>query len=169
MQVVVIDEKGGTIEAAIVKIIKAQKSEDEPDNETVTYARVDENGRFLIKDLDQDEEYIIEIHLEKPESEIKTINSADENKEENIITDTVSIDNTTENFGDITDNIDNQSENNQNEVIENIITMEEKAVKKNIKIVISDVNEGNQYLGDYLKPNHDLRNKLYQIRNNTWW
>jgi phosphoenolpyruvate synthase/pyruvate phosphate dikinase len=93
MQGVVIDEKGRTIEAAIVKIIKAQKSEKGIEDETVTYTRTDENGRFHISDLGTNEEYIIEIHLEKPESEVKSSDSAYDHKEDNMITDTVSIDN----------------------------------------------------------------------------
>jgi len=152
MQGVVIDEKGGTIEAAIVKIIKAQKSEKGIADETVTYTRTDENGRFLISDLDTNEEYIIEIHLEKPESEVKSSDSAYDHKEDNMITDTVSI--------------DNPIENNQEDVLENIKTKDEI----DIKIIRSDENEVNKHASDdYIKPNHDLRNKLYQIRNNTWW
>lgn len=151
MQGIVIDEKSGTIEAAIVKIIKTQKSEEGNDEEAVTYARTDENGRFFIKEMDPEEEYIIEIHLEEAESKAKTNNSADEQKEDNMITDTVYI--------------DEDIENNKSDIIESKITKE----TEDIKIIRSDVNEVNQYESDNVKPNHDLRSKLYQIRNNTWW
>lgn len=151
MQGIVIDEKSGTIEAAIVKIIKTQKSEEGNDEEAVTYARTDENGRFFIKEMDPEEEYIIEIHLEEAESKAKTYNSADEQKEDNMITDTVYI--------------DEDIENNKSDIIESKKTKE----TEDIKIIRSDVDEVNQYESINVKPNHDLRSKLYQIRNNTWW
>ncbi|MDD4565546.1 MAG: carboxypeptidase-like regulatory domain-containing protein [Eubacteriales bacterium] len=92
MQGVVIDEKGGAVEAVIIRIIKAQESE-EVNAEAVTYTKTDENGRFFIRNLEPEEEYIIEIHL----------------------------------------------------------------------------NESGHNGANLIKPNHDLRNKLYQISNNTWW
>ena len=93
MQGVVIDEKGGAVEAVIIRIIKAQESEEVNEAEAVTYTKTDENGRFFIRNLEPEEEYIIEIHL----------------------------------------------------------------------------NESGHNGANLIKPNHDLRNKLYQISNNTWW
>jgi len=143
MRGVIIDEKGGTIEAAIVKIIKAQKSEERNEEEEVTYGRADESGRFIIRDLDPEEEYIIEIHIEKQDSVEAVGDIAEEPKKDNSITDAVAVD---ENL-----------ENTQDEDLENI------------KIIISDDNEVNQDSNDYVKPNHDLRDKLYRISNSTWW
>ena len=104
MKGVVVDEKDGYVKAAIVKIMKARDTEagDEAGDEAeaITYVRTDENGSFFIRDLNPEEEYIIEIHLEDSGSGGKAGDPADAD--------------------------------------------------------------------ELIKPNHDLREKLYQIRNSTW-
>ena len=66
MQGIVIDEESKYVKAAIVKMFKLQDLSDGSDTEAeaVTYALTDENGRFVIRDLDSDENYTIEIHVE---------------------------------------------------------------------------------------------------------
>lgn len=67
MQGIVTDEKGGYVKAAIIKLIKKKDLTDEIEEGAVTYAETDEEGRFVIQELNPDEKYIIEIHVESPE------------------------------------------------------------------------------------------------------
>lgn len=69
MQGHVTDVKGTAVKAAIVKLYKKSRDGDRLDpadgeEEAVTYAETDEEGRFLIQDLDPEEKYYIEIHIE---------------------------------------------------------------------------------------------------------
>lgn len=66
MQGIVIDERDAYVKAAIVKLFKEKDSTDENEKQTVTYAETDEEGRFVIQELNPDEKYIIEIHVKSP-------------------------------------------------------------------------------------------------------
>ncbi|MEL7658422.1 MAG: hypothetical protein AAGU75_21230, partial [Bacillota bacterium] len=66
MQGVVIDEERKYVKAAVVKVFRMQDLSDDSDTEVkaITYTWTDQNGRFVIRDLDPDEDYTIEIHVE---------------------------------------------------------------------------------------------------------
>lgn len=66
MQGIVTDENGAYVKAAIVKLFKEGDLTGEAGTEAVTYAVTDERGRFVIQELNPDEKYMIEIHLESP-------------------------------------------------------------------------------------------------------
>ena len=65
MQGIVTDEKGTKVKAAIVVLLKVKESEDVSEAETATYIETDEEGRFMIQDLNPDDKYFIEIHVER--------------------------------------------------------------------------------------------------------
>lgn len=73
MKGVVTDENGEYVKAAVIKLFKIQDLSDEQDSdddsetEAVTYAETDEEGRFVIRDLNPNEKYFIEIHVALPE------------------------------------------------------------------------------------------------------
>ncbi|MDD3168011.1 MAG: carboxypeptidase-like regulatory domain-containing protein [Eubacteriales bacterium] len=71
MQGIVTDEKGTKVKAAIVVLTKVKDPDDESDTEVATYAETDEEGRFMIQDLNPDDKYLIEIHVEHSEIDIK--------------------------------------------------------------------------------------------------
>lgn len=79
MQGVVRDEKDRYVKAAIVKLFKVNDSSDDSDAEAITYTKTDDNGRFIIQDLNPEEKYIIEIHIEDPVSEPLKNDFNDEN------------------------------------------------------------------------------------------
>lgn len=64
MQGIVTDEKGTKVKAAIVALLKVKGPDDESDAEIATYTETDEEGRFMIQDLNPDDKYYIEIHVE---------------------------------------------------------------------------------------------------------
>ena len=64
MQGIVTDEKGAYVKAAIVRLIIAKDSEDGSGAVAVTYVETNEEGKFVIQDLNPDEKYIIEVLLE---------------------------------------------------------------------------------------------------------
>lgn len=66
MQGIVTDENGAYVKAAIVKLFKEGDLAGETGAEAVTYAVTDERGRFVIQELNPDEKYMIEIHVESP-------------------------------------------------------------------------------------------------------
>lgn len=68
------DEKGAYVKAAIVRLLKAK--DDGAGSVTVTYAETDEEGRFVIQELAQNEKYIVEIRM-APESEVKEAATAE--------------------------------------------------------------------------------------------
>lgn len=68
MQGIVTDEKGSKVKAAIVVLLKVKDPDDESDTEIATYAETDEEGRFMIQDLNQDDKYFIEIHVDHSDS-----------------------------------------------------------------------------------------------------
>ena len=68
MQGIVTDEKGAYVKAAIVRLIIAKDSDDESGAVAVTYAETDEEGKFVIQDLNPDEKYIIEVLVESADS-----------------------------------------------------------------------------------------------------
>jgi hypothetical protein len=70
MQGIVKDDKGAYVKSAIVRLLKIRDEVGESDEEAVTYAETDEDGKFVISDLGPDERYIIEIHIEIPEPEV---------------------------------------------------------------------------------------------------
>jgi len=67
MQGIVTDENGAYVKAAIVKLFKEGDLTGEAGAEAVTYAVTDERGRFVIQELNPDEKYMIEIHVESPQ------------------------------------------------------------------------------------------------------
>ena len=67
MQGVVTDEKGTKVKAAIVVLLKVKEPEDVTEAETATYIETDEEGRFIIQDINPDDKYFIEIHVERSE------------------------------------------------------------------------------------------------------
>lgn len=67
MQGIVKDDKGAYVKSAIVRLLKISDAVGESDEEAVTYAETDEDGKFVISDLGPNERYIIEIHIEIPE------------------------------------------------------------------------------------------------------
>lgn len=71
MQGIVTDENGAYVKAAIVKLYKVKAADEESGAEAATYAETDEDGNFIIQDLNPDEKYIIEIHAEYPETDVK--------------------------------------------------------------------------------------------------
>jgi hypothetical protein len=68
MQGIVKDDKGAYVKSAIVRLLKISDTAGESGEEAVTYAETDEDGKFVISDLGPDERYIIEIHIEIPET-----------------------------------------------------------------------------------------------------
>ncbi len=71
MEGIVTDEKGTKVKAAIVVLLKVKEPEDISDAETATYIETDEEGRFMIQDLNPDDKYFIEIHVERSEAGIQ--------------------------------------------------------------------------------------------------
>jgi len=73
MQSYVTDEKGEYVKAAIIRLYKkngdAGSKDPADETEVITYAETDEEGRFLIQDLDPEEKYCIEIHIDHSGSE----------------------------------------------------------------------------------------------------
>jgi hypothetical protein len=73
MQGHITDEKGEYVKAAIFRLYKkcGNVEGQEPIDETgvITYAETDEEGRFLIRDLDPEEIYYIEIHIDHSSAE----------------------------------------------------------------------------------------------------
>lgn len=67
MQGIVTDENGAYVKAAIVKVYKFKDTDDEADSTAVTYAETNEEGDFIIRELDPDEKYMIEVHVGAPE------------------------------------------------------------------------------------------------------
>jgi hypothetical protein len=69
MQGHITDEKGEYVKSAIVRLYKkcGDVEGQDPIDETdvITYAETDEEGRFLIRDLDPEEIYFIEIHIDR--------------------------------------------------------------------------------------------------------
>jgi len=78
MQGVVTDSKGAYVKAAIVRLLKA--GDEGSGDVSVTYAETDEEGRFVIRDLDPDEKYIIEIDVKLPEPALKNVEEAEDTK-----------------------------------------------------------------------------------------
>lgn len=68
MRGIVTDEKGAYVKAAIVRLIIAKDSDDESGAVAVTYAETDEEGKFVIQELNPDEKYIIEVLVESADS-----------------------------------------------------------------------------------------------------
>ncbi len=71
MQGIVKDDKGAYVKSAIVRLLKISDAVGESEEEAVTYAETDEDGKFVIGDLGPDERYIIEVHIEIPEPVVK--------------------------------------------------------------------------------------------------
>ena len=73
MQGHITDEKGEYVKAAIVRLYKkcgdAEGQESNGETSVITYAETDEEGRFLIRDLDPEEIYFIEIHIDHSDAE----------------------------------------------------------------------------------------------------
>lgn len=71
MQGFVKDEKGAYVKSAIVRLLKINDTAGESKEEAVTYAETDEEGRFVIGELNPEERYIIEVHIEIPEPPVR--------------------------------------------------------------------------------------------------
>ena len=83
MQGIVTDVEGRYVKAAIVKLYKAQDSSMDSEIEQITYALTDDEGNFMIQDMDPDEKYIIEVHLEnKPKIQEESNNNLNNHKSE---------------------------------------------------------------------------------------
>jgi|GEM_PF-2187270 len=80
MQGVVTDSRGAYVRAAIVRLLKAGDAE--AGDVSVTYAETDEEGRFVIRDLDPNEKYIVEIDVKLPEQVLMNKEEAGTGKEE---------------------------------------------------------------------------------------
>ncbi len=88
MQGIVIDNKGAYVKAAIVTVFKEMTEETE--DEAITYDETDENGRFLIQDLNPDDKYVIEVYVARPEPAKKhelAFVEAGKNEEESVMSD----------------------------------------------------------------------------------
>lgn len=70
MQGIIRDDKGDYVKSAIVRLLKISDAVSDSDEEAVKYAETDEDGKFVISDLEQGERYIIEVHVEVPEPEV---------------------------------------------------------------------------------------------------
>lgn len=65
-----VTENGRYVKAAIIKFYEIQDSDaDNFDTETVTYAETDDEGRFVLLDLDPEASYRIEIFVERQEND----------------------------------------------------------------------------------------------------
>lgn len=71
MQGIVKDDKGAYVKSAIVRLLKISDAVGESNEEAVTYAETDEEGRFVIGDLNPEDRYIIEVHIEIPEPAVR--------------------------------------------------------------------------------------------------
>lgn len=92
MHGVLTEEEKAYVKAAIVKFIKVKALTDEQEvgeeaaleteTETVTYAKTDDEGNFVIQDLDPNERYRIEIYVKPKEVEKEAPEIREESLEE---------------------------------------------------------------------------------------
>lgn len=73
MQGIIKDDRGAYVKSAIVRLLKISDTAGESEEEAVTYAETNEDGKFIIGDLEPGERYFIEIHVEVPEPEEKKV------------------------------------------------------------------------------------------------
>ena len=154
MQGIVIDEESNYVKAAIVKIFKMQDLSDdetEAEAEAVTYALTDENGRFVIQDLDPDANYMIEIHVEDITVKVREADSMDG------VVDFVEEDS-------MDDAVDFIEEDITNEAVNFIQT---DSIGEAIVFIQNEKLTG-MYFTSGLKPETELTEKLYAIKNYTW-
>lgn len=173
MQGIVMDEERNYVKAAIVKMFKMQDLSDDSDTEAevVTYAMTDENGRFVIRDLDPDENYTIEIHVEEATGKITEVVSETESTDiKGAEGDTIKADNLggTDNFNE-TDNIDNEEEDfiDTDNVDEYEDFIQTDSTDVSIDFIQKEELTGISFTSD-LRPETELKEKLYTIKNYTW-
>lgn len=187
MQGVINDEKGSYVNAAIIRLIKFQDHTDREDQtdeaEAVTYAETDEKGRFVIQDLNPEEKYIIEILLEKSDSNPEAEKDSDDKKELDEVKDSGEINDELFDLGineendDLIEETDDLTEEafDQNDAEDGLDFYEEDRLleydivdsltnKKDYSSTVKDtVTIHNIY-----KPVIDLNDKPYLMKNNLW-
>ncbi len=152
MQGIVVDEEGGTVKAAIVKLYKTQESSCDTEMETITYTSTDENGNFVIQDLDPDEKYVIEIHVEDltaKKKEDESVPLIAESKIEDRINE--------EQWEDCIDE----------EPFENRVDKEERINNTGSNPGECEIRE--ILTGNMVHLDENFEKKLYAIKNTTWW
>lgn len=78
---VITDEEGRYVKAAILKMYQEKDTFEDSEIQTITYALTDEQGKFVVQNLDPDEKYVIEIYVEDQMVGIKNEAAAAETKE----------------------------------------------------------------------------------------
>ena len=78
---VITDEEGKYVKAAILKMYQEKDTFEDSAIQTITYALTDEQGKFVVQNLDPDEKYVIEIYVEDQMVGTKNEAAAAETKE----------------------------------------------------------------------------------------
>lgn len=157
MQGIVKDDNGAYVKSAIVRLLKISDTIGESDEEAVTYAETDEDGKFVISDLGPDERYIIEVHIEIPETAVG--NTEPEQYDEQETNDEPEIDDEPEPDEEPEDWTDGDSEPKATEKIIDSLNFGSTA-NETIKMNLS--------VNSLYNIGFDPKDKSYLTRNNTW-
>ena len=159
MQGVLINEKGGYVKAALVKVFKIKDlpEDSEDKEEEVTYTLTDESGRFVIRELDPEGNYTFEILTARTDQESvysfdTDFNQTDEN----------------DSNPDENSNPDESSGRDENSGPDQITSFAN--AQYSAEAVLPFLNQdltGISYCSG-LKADEDLKSKLYSIKNYTW-
>jgi hypothetical protein len=161
MQGFVKDDKGAYVKSAIVRLLKISDAVGESKEEAVTYAETDEEGRFVIGELDPEERYIIEVHIEIPEPPAREAEPEDEPEpEDEAEQEDESEDEAEQEYG--TEVYDEPEQETERELADGIID------SLNFGSTIVETIKVNLCVNSLYNIGFDPKDKPYLTKNNTW-